>query len=132
MEGGTAYQNFIALLIPFVTFYKASKQHIETHFSFVPCSFCRLSQGTTRCVCETWMPLVATKSTFSIITKSFIITPPLPQGHVVSVKCEQPLDEVQVWLLYLNSNLKYCTLYRSEGIRILYTGKISPRFIFAL
>ena len=34
-----------------------------------------------------------------------------PQGHVMSVKCEQHLDEftVQVWLLYLY--FKYCTLF---------------------
>ena len=37
------------------------------------------------------------------ISKSYILTPPNPQGHVMSVKCEQPLDEltVQVSLLYL-------------------------------
>ena len=37
---------------------------------------------------------------------------PTPQGHVMSVKCEQPLDEltVQVWLLYHHPNFKYCTL----------------------
>ena len=31
----------------------------------------------------------------------------------MSVKCEQPLDEltVQVWLLYDHPNLKYCTLF---------------------
>ena len=33
------------------------------------------------------------------ISKSYILTPPDPQGRVMSVKCEQPLDEltVQVW-----------------------------------
>ena len=33
----------------------------------------------------------------------------------MSVKFEQPLDEltVQVWFLYDNPNLKYCTLYVS-------------------
>ena len=36
------------------------------------------------------------------ISKSYILTPPHPQGYVMSVNCEQPLDEltVQVWLLY--------------------------------
>ena len=31
----------------------------------------------------------------------------------MSANCQQPLDEVtvQVWLLYLYPNLKYCTLY---------------------
>ena len=50
------------------------------------------------------------------ISKSYILTPPHPQGHVMSVKCEQPIDEltVQVWLLYHNPNFKYCTLFVSE------------------
>ena len=45
-------------------------------------------------------------------SKSQILTPPHPQGHVMSMKCEQSLDEltVQVWLLYDYPNLKYCTL----------------------
>ena len=39
--------------------------------------------------------------------KSYISTLPHPQGHVISVKCEQPLDEltVKVWLLYDHPNL---------------------------
>ena len=34
---------------------------------------------------------------------------------MMSVKCEQPLDEltVQVWLLYHHPNFKYCTLFVS-------------------
>ena len=50
------------------------------------------------------------------ISKSYILTPPHPQGHVMSVKCEQPIDEltVQVWLLYHNPNFKYCTLFVSR------------------
>ena len=37
----------------------------------------------------------------------------LPKKSVMSVKCEQPLDEltVQFWLLSPKSNFKYCTLY---------------------
>ena len=37
---------------------------------------------------------------------------PHPQGHVMSVKCEQPfIDEltIQVWILYDHPNFKYCT-----------------------
>ena len=32
----------------------------------------------------------------------------------MSVKCEQPFDELtdQVWLLYHRPNFKYCTLYK--------------------
>ena len=59
------------------------------------------------------MPPAATKLKSGKISKSQILIPPHPQGHVMSVKCEKPLDElaVQVWLLYDNLNLKYCTLY---------------------
>ena len=47
------------------------------------------------------------------ISKSYILTPPHPQGQVMSVKCEEPLDEltVQVWLLYLHTNFIYWTLF---------------------
>ena len=53
--------------------------------------------------------------TMAKISKSYILTPPHPQGHVMSVKCEQPLDEhtVQIWLLYDHPNFKYCTLFIS-------------------
>ena len=49
------------------------------------------------------------------ISKSYILTPPQPQGHGMSVKCEEPIDEltVQVWLLYHHRNFKYCTLFVS-------------------
>ena len=45
--------------------------------------------------------------------KSYILTPPNPQEHGMSVKCEGPIDEltVQVLLLYHHSNFKYCTLF---------------------
>ena len=58
---------------------------------------------------------VATKPKSDKIFKSFTLAPiPHPlKGHVMSVKCEQCLDEltVQVWLLYHHPSLKYCTLY---------------------
>ena len=46
------------------------------------------------------------------ISKSYILTPPHPQGCVMSMKSEQPIDEhtVKIWLLYHNPNFKYCTL----------------------
>ena len=58
------------------------------------------------------MPPAAIKSIYGKISKSQILTPPHPQGQVISVKCEQPFDEltVQVWLLYDHPNFKYCTL----------------------
>ena len=42
---------------------------------------------------------------------SYILTPPHPQGQVMSEKCEEPIDElkVQIWLLYHHPNFKYCT-----------------------
>ena len=64
------------------------------------------------CVCETQMSLAATKSIYGKISKSYILIPPHVQGHVMSVKCKQPLDEltVQILLLYNHPNFKYCTL----------------------
>ena len=58
------------------------------------------------------MPPAATKSKYGKIFKSYILTPPNPQGYGMSVKCEEPTDEltVQVWLLYDHPNFKYCTL----------------------
>ena len=49
------------------------------------------------------------------ISKSYILTLPHPPGHVMSVKFEEPIDEltVQVWLLYHHPNFKYCTLFVS-------------------
>ena len=49
------------------------------------------------------------------ISKSYILTPPHPQGQVMSEKCEEPIDEltVQVWLHYHHLNFKYCTLFVS-------------------
>ena len=40
-----------------------------------------------------------------------MLTPPDSQGHVMSVKCEEPIDEltVQVWLMYDQWNLIYST-----------------------
>ena len=49
------------------------------------------------------------------ISKSYILTPPHSHGHVMLVKCEQPIDEltVQIWLLYHHPNFRYCTLFVS-------------------
>ena len=48
------------------------------------------------------------------MSKSFILTRPT-QGHLMSVKCEEPIDElaVQVWLLFRQPIFKYCTLFVS-------------------
>ena len=47
------------------------------------------------------------------IFKSYIFYPVPPQRHVMSAKCDEPIDEiaVQVWLLYHHPNFKYCTLF---------------------
>ena len=53
--------------------------------------------------------------TMAKISKTYILILLQLQGHVMSVKCEQPLDEltVQVWLLCDHPNFKYCTLFIS-------------------
>ena len=50
---------------------------------------------TTR-VCETQMPLAATKLKIWQICKSYILIKSNLQGHVMSVKCDQTLDELAV------------------------------------
>ena len=59
-------------------------------------------------MCETRTSQVATSGK---IFMPDILTQPKLKGHLMLVKCEQPLDEltVQLWLLYHNPNFKYCT-----------------------
>ena len=46
------------------------------------------------------------------ISKSYILTPPHPQGHVKSVKCEEPIDELTVqvgyYIITLTLNIPLC------------------------
>ena len=60
-------------------------------------------------------PLRQQSRNMAKISKSYILTLTHPKGHVISVKCEQSLDELtfQVWLLYDHPNFKYCTLFIS-------------------
>ena len=69
-------------------------------------------------VCETRMLPATTKSKHGKISKAQILTLPLPQGHMMTVKCNKPLDEliVQVWLLYGHPTFKYCTVCKRDGI----------------
>ena len=62
------------------------------------------------------------------IFKSNIFIPPHPQGHGVSVKCEQFIDglTVQVWLLYHHPNFKYCTLFEN-GAELRTDGQTNGR-----
>ena len=62
------------------------------------------------------------------ISKSYILIPPHPQGHGMSVKCEEPIDEltVQVWLLHDHQNFKYCTLFVS-GTELRTDGQTDGR-----
>ena len=71
---------------------------------------------TRHMFCETRMPPVATKSNMAKISKSYILTPPHPQGQLMSEECEQPLDEltVQLWLLYHHPIFKKYTLFESR------------------
>ena len=49
---------------------------------------------STRCVCETLILPAATKSKSGKISKAYLLTMLNPKGHVMSVKCEQPLGEL--------------------------------------
>ena len=44
------------------------------------------------------------------LSPTFWPCPTPPQGHGMSVKCEEPIDELtaKVWLLYDHPNFKYC------------------------
>ena len=77
-------------------------------YPFVRIRYFSLENKT--CVCETRMPWETTVKIWQKSLKSYIFTP--TQGHVMSVKCGEPIDEltVQVWLLYDHPNFKYCTL----------------------
>ena len=70
----------------------------------------------------------ATKSKCGKISESYNLTLPDPQGHGMSVKCEEPIDEltVQVWLLYDHPNFKYCTLFVS-GTELRTNGQTDGR-----
>ena len=61
------------------------------------------------------------------MAKISILTSAQPQGHVMSVKCEEPIEEftVQVWLLYHHPSFKYWTLFASkrDGIMDRQTDK---------
>ena len=46
------------------------------------------------------------------ISKSYILTPPQPQGHVMSVKCEQPLDELTHDML--QTKFGYCIITQTN------------------
>ena len=61
------------------------------------------------------MPSAATKSKYGKNLEVLHFDPAPPQGHGMSVKCEEPLDEltVQIWLLYLYPNFNYWTLFVS-------------------
>ena len=61
------------------------------------------------CVCVTQMPKSKYRKNKS---KSYILTPPHPQGNGMSVKCEQPLDELTVQVSGLKTHA--CKLAKCE------------------
>ena len=73
-------------------------------------------------------PLRQQSRNMAKISKSYIMTPPHPQGNVMSMKCEQPFDELpfQVGLLYDHPNFKYCTLFIS-GTELRTDGQTDGR-----
>ena len=65
-------------------------------------------------VCETRTPPAATKSKYGKIFRHTFWPRPTPRCiHVMSLKCEQPLDEitVQYWSLHRRLNFQYCTIF---------------------
>ena len=90
---------------------------------------CEKSNTTRHVFVKHRCPRWQQSQTMAKISKSQILTPPPhPMGHVKSVKCEQPLDEltVQVWLLYDHPNFKYCTLFIS-GTELRTDGRTNRR-----
>ena len=63
----------------------------------------------TRCVCETRMPLTATKSILDKNLNVLNVYPPHPQEYMMPEKCEYHFGE-QFRLLCHQLNFKYCTL----------------------
>ena len=65
-----------------------------------------------------WCPRRQQSQNMAKISKSYILTPPHPQGHGMPMKCEQPLDKltVHVWLLYDHPNLTYCAFCKRDRI----------------
>ena len=74
------------------------------------------------------MPRRQQSQNMATISKSYILTPHHPQGHGMSVKCAEPIDEltVQVWSLYDHPNFKYCTLFVS-GAELRTDGQTNGR-----
>ena len=106
--------------MPFDMFYQ--------HIMMSPIQNIKVKKNKTF-LCETRMPAAATKSKYGkIISKSYILTLPHPQGHVMSVRCEEPIDilTVQVWLLYHHQSFKYCTLFVS-GTELRTDGQTDGR-----
>ena len=85
---------------------------METKWNTVSAKFIILSDRQDKLDMCLWNTGAPRGNKVKIWQKSQILTSPHPMGHVMSVKCEQPLDEltVQVWLLYDYPNIKYCTL----------------------
>ena len=79
--------------------------------------FCKTNAWTKldMCLWNTDAPGGNKVKIYKKISKSYILTPPHPQGQGMSVKCEEPLNEltVQVWLLNLHPNFNYWTLFVS-------------------
>ena len=72
----------------------------------------KVKDGQTEDGRQTTRDQVQQSQDMAKIFKSYILTLAQPKGHVMSVKCEEPIDEltVQVWLLYHHPIFKYCTL----------------------
>ena len=104
--------------------------NLGAHFNFQgPTSFeYRFAKKTRHVFVKHGCPRRQQSQNMAKISKSYILTPPHPQGQVMSVKCEEPIDEltVQVWLLYDHPNFKYCTLFVS-GTELRTDGQTDGR-----
>ena len=79
--------------------------HIKSVKIWDSCKY-KTQQINKTCVCEHGCPRQEQSYNMAKISKSYILTPPHPQGHGMSVKCEQSIDglTVQIWLLYHHTN----------------------------
>ena len=90
--------------------------------------FCQQQSPTRHAFVKHGCPRRQQSQNMAKISKSYIMTSPHPPGHGMSVKCEEPLDEltVKVWLLYLHLNFNYWTLSVS-GTELRTDGQTNRR-----
>ena len=73
---------------------------------------------------------VAEKVSLEPCSKSYILTPPHPKGHVMSVKCEELIDELKFKFGYyvITQTLNFCTLFVS-GTKLRTDGRTNRQTV---